>query len=34
MKNYVMEKYPETKVKFDLYLYDFIGRHGLGPEYD
>lgn len=34
MKKYIIKNYPETKDKFDQYLYDFIGRHGLGPEYD
>lgn len=34
IKNYAIKNYPETKEKFDQYLYDFIGRHGLGPEYD
>lgn len=34
MKDYVIKHYPELKDKFDTYLSDFIGRHGLGPEYD
>ncbi|PZQ48470.1 MAG: hypothetical protein DI551_01585 [Micavibrio aeruginosavorus] len=31
---YANENYPELKEKFDLYHSEFIGRHGLGPEYD
>lgn len=34
MKAYAIKKHPELKDKFDLYIYEFIGRHGLGPEYD
>jgi hypothetical protein len=34
MKAYAIEHYPELKEKFDQYDYSFIGRHGLGPEYD
>lgn len=34
MKTYAIAQYPELKEKFDIYLYEFIGRHGLGPEYD
>jgi hypothetical protein len=34
MKKYVIEHYTELKEKFDQYTYSFIGRHGLGPEYD
>ncbi len=34
MKTYVIAQYSELQEKFDLYLYEFIGRHGLGPEYD
>ena len=34
IKAYVIEHHPETAEKFEAYLYEFIGRHGLGPEYD
>jgi hypothetical protein len=34
MKNYIIEHYPEMKEKFEKYIFEFIGRHGLGPEYD
>jgi len=34
MINYVVKYHPETKEKFSMYLHSFIGRHGLGPEYD
>jgi hypothetical protein len=34
MKAYIVERRPEIKDKFEKYLYEFIGRHGLGPEYD
>lgn len=34
MKSYVIKNYPDLKEKFEQYEYDFIGRHGLGPEYD
>lgn len=34
MKDYATKQHPELKEKFDQYLHEFIGRHGLGPEYD
>jgi hypothetical protein len=34
IKAYAIEHHPELKEKFEKYLYEFIGRHGLGPEYD
>lgn len=34
MKAYAIQHHPELKDKFDSYLHEFIGRHGLGPEYD
>jgi hypothetical protein len=34
MKDYIVEHYPQLKEKFENYHADFIGRHGLGPEYD
>ena len=33
MKDYIIKHYPDLEKKFDLYLYDFIGRHGLGEGY-
>lgn len=30
---YVIEKHPETAEKFEKYLVDWIGRHGLGEGY-
>jgi hypothetical protein len=34
MKAFVVKEHPDLEKKFDLYLHEFIGRHGLGPEYD
>ena len=34
MKNVILSLKPNLENKFDQYEYDFIGRHGLGPEYD
>ena len=33
MKGYIIKHYPDLEEKFDLYLYSFIGRHGLGEGY-
>lgn len=34
MKNVILSLKPNLENKFDQYEYDFIGRHGLGSEYD
>jgi hypothetical protein len=34
MKAYIIERHPDLKENFEIYLHEFIGRHGLGPEYD
>ena len=34
MKVHIIQEYPETAKKFEKYNYFFIGRQGLGPEYD
>jgi len=34
MKDYIVQKFPAYKKQFDLYDYNFSGRHGLNPEYD
>lgn len=34
MKAYAIQQYPDLKNKFNNYDYFFIGRQGLGPEYD
>lgn len=34
MRTYAIKHHSELKDKFDQYTYEFIGRHGLGPEYD
>ena len=34
IKTYAIERHPDLKDKFDKYTCSFIGRHGLGPEYD
>ena len=34
IKAYAIERHPALQEKFNQYEYDFIGRHGLGPEYD
>lgn len=34
IKTYAIEHHPELKEKFEKYIHEFIGRHGLGPEYD
>ena len=31
---YVTKQHPETVEKFEKYFHEFIGRQGLGPEYD
>lgn len=34
MIEYIIKERPELKEKFDHCIHEFIGRHGLGPEYD
>jgi hypothetical protein len=34
MIEYIIQKNPELKILFETCIYEFIGRHGLGPEYD